>query len=902
MNILGLFDGAHDAGAALVRDNKLVSVINEERLTGIKTQGGFPYKSIEEILRLNNLTGKKIDLIVFGSILTPQIYLRFFRGMQKNIRLDEEYFYINKFSFKNLIADFIQFRSGVTNIAHDSLIGRTEKLLVKKILRRNLPQTLKDKPIRFVDHHTSHIYPAYLFSGKKEVLGITSDGVGDGYSLTINHCKDGKVKRIYKSGITSSLGLFYALVTAHFGYKPFRHEGKILGLAAHGNSENVKIKFPFKYIKGNILYQEKLGLSSRKFLRTLEMYNKEDVAAWLQENTEDYTIKLIKKWLKKTGIRNIALSGGLFTNVKVNQRIHDLPNVDSVFVFPHMGDGGLGIGAALYHAKFKSSKLKNVFMGPGFTNTQIKEALQKSNLQFTFYKNIEKEVAKRIAEGKVVARFEGKMEFGPRALGNRSILYQTTDKTVNDWLNRKLHRCYDEKTEILTSEGWKFMKNLKQNEIVMTLNTNKNMLELQKINKKISYLYNGLMYKIKNKRVDLLVTPNHNMWIKRKHQDYFEFKKIQEVNKIQTYHYQKKGGVGWKGKTKKWFILPEVHSRNKKFPPIKIEMNIWLKFLGYWLSEGSHHFDGLGHGRGHYRVSVAQSKKSSYYKDIEDAMKNLPFNFKYDGKEFITNSKQLYTYVSQFGRAKNKYVPRDILKLNKEKLSILFNALMQGDGNIRGKQFRYATTSKQLANDVQEISLKLGYSTYTSIQKKRKKHHNDLYLVRIGRSPVATVRSSQITKVHHSGKVYCISVPNKILVVKRNRKVVFCGNSEIMPFAPATLIEHKDKCYKNTKGAEYTSEFMTITFDCTKWMKETCPGVVHVDGTARPQFVTKTSNPSFYKIIDEYRKLTGIPSIINTSMNVHEYPIVCTPEDGIKCFTQSKLDYLAIGNYLVNYK
>ena len=104
---------------------------------------------------------------------------------------------------------------------------------------------------------------------------------------------------------------------------------------------------------------------------------------------------------------------------------------------------------------------------------------------------------------------------------------------------------------------------------------------------------------------------------------------------------------------------------------------------------------------------------------------------------------------------------------------------------------------------------------------------------------------------------------------------------------------------KFEKGAEYTAKFMTITFDCTEWMKKNCPGAVHVDGTARPQLLSKEDNPRFYKIVDEYRKLTGIPSIINTSFNIHEEPIVCSPADAVMAFKLGHLDYLAIGNYLV---
>ena len=123
--------------------------------------------------------------------------------------------------------------------------------------------------------------------------------------------------------------------------------------------------------------------------------------------------------------------------------------------------------------------------------------------------------------------------------------------------------------------------------------------------------------------------------------------------------------------------------------------------------------------------------------------------------------------------------------------------------------------------------------------------------------------------------------------------------SEFMPFAPVTLMEHAEECYKNTEGAKFTAQFMTVTFDCTETMSKQSPAVVHVDGTARPQLITEAANPQYYNILKEYHKLTGIPSVVNTSFNMHEEPIVCTPEDAVSAYLQSNLDHLSIGSFLV---
>jgi carbamoyltransferase len=125
--------------------------------------------------------------------------------------------------------------------------------------------------------------------------------------------------------------------------------------------------------------------------------------------------------------------------------------------------------------------------------------------------------------------------------------------------------------------------------------------------------------------------------------------------------------------------------------------------------------------------------------------------------------------------------------------------------------------------------------------------------------------------------------------------------TEFMPFAPSTLYEARDKCYQYVEGAEHPAEFMTITFHCTPWMRRNMPGVVHVDGTARPHLVRKDRNPSYYKVIDEFQKRTGLPAIINTSFNMHEEPIVCSADDCVRAFLDGNLDYLAIGSYLIKH-
>jgi len=554
--ILGICDN-HDSGACLFVNGKLVDAISEERLNRNKLTRKFPYKSIKKILAKHNLSIGELDKIIISSTMTPSFIIRLFNKFYSNIKKHSQFSY-----FLNL---YIIYQS----LARKSLfIEKIDNFFSRTIIRKRLK--IKSSKLHFIDHHESHAASAYYTSGLNKALIITVDGMGDGVSLTVGIGKGRIIKKLFSQSGFSSIGLYYSKFTECLGFKPVRHEGKITGLAAYGNHGET-----FRLMK-NLLSFKKTGFNTinyfvpdskkRGIFKKIERYSREDVAAGVQKNLEEQICKFVSYWVKKTGIRDIVFAGGLFANVKLNQRIHNLENVNSVYIFPHMGDGGLCLGAVLAYLKPESKALDNIFLGPEYSEEEIHNELNKSGLKFEYYKNIEKEIAKLLAKNKVIARFNGRMEYGPRALGNRSILYPATDPKVNDWLNKRLNR------------------------------------------------------------------------------------------------------------------------------------------------------------------------------------------------------------------------------------------------------------------------------------------------------------------------------------------------TEFMPFAPVTLEEYTKKCYKNTEGAMHAAKFMTICFDCTDFMKKKSPAVVHVDGTARPQIINKKDNLSYYKILDDYRKITNIPTIVNTSFNMHEEPIVCTPKDAIRAFLLGNLDYLAMGNFLANNK
>jgi carbamoyltransferase len=173
-----------------------------------------------------------------------------------------------------------------------------------------------------------------------------------------------------------------------------------------------------------------------------------NLAASVQLILEEIGTAFVSYWLRLTGLRNIVVAGGVFANVKFNQRVHELSEVDNFFVHPAMDDGGLSVGSAMAalaeqpqtNPERLIQRLKNVYFGPQYTDREIEAAVQTSDCRATYYDDIHEAIANLLVKGYVVARFTGRMEYGPRALGHRTILYQTTDPSVNDWLNDRLQR------------------------------------------------------------------------------------------------------------------------------------------------------------------------------------------------------------------------------------------------------------------------------------------------------------------------------------------------------------------------------------------------------------------------------------------------------------------------------
>ncbi|MBI4099013.1 hypothetical protein HY442_00610, partial [Candidatus Parcubacteria bacterium] len=308
--------------------------------------------------------------------------------------------------------------------------------------------------LRRYDHHLCHLFSAAYTSGLPECLVVSIDGFGDGLAGRVAVFKHGKLRQVTLTPIFHSIGVYYLFATNLCGFAKVYHCGKTTGLAAYVAPGGKALG----YFRRVIAFDPRRGaiVNRGRFLyaalgemrRELAGVSREEIAAAIQAVSEEVTVAFVRHWLRATGQHHLVLTGGFFANVKLNQRVAAIPGVERIFIHPHMGDGGLATGAAYGAAlEFEPAaerptpyRLSHVFLGSDLSGENLPRLLQEASLTFSQPADIDHEVAKLLAEGKVVARVAGSMEYGPRALGNRSILYQATDPTVNTWLNQKLKR------------------------------------------------------------------------------------------------------------------------------------------------------------------------------------------------------------------------------------------------------------------------------------------------------------------------------------------------------------------------------------------------------------------------------------------------------------------------------
>lgn len=410
--ILGIHDG-HDAGAVLINGESIFAV-NEERLNRVKKYRGFPRLSVRKVLEMADDSIEDVEVIAVAGI---------FRKQKRLLELE----------------------------AHlKDIFGPDFK---RKVL--------------FVEHHLAHSASAYYTSGWKDAIALSIDAAGDGLSSSIYIARDGEMIKIAQSTYLDSLGDFYASVTELLGFKPMRHEGKVMSLAAYGRPT---------YDLSNIIelngltfdnHLKLIGVEATRKLAELFSYplsRAKEIAGQMKRGKLDGELQRraieiaasaqahLEKLIDELGLKlkdynlPLAYAGGVAQNVKANAILRKL--FPSLWVFPAMDDGGLAFGAAVFvkaqmerlDGRWSPFKLEHVYLGPGYSRGEVEEFLKEEGIAYEEVSDVPSFVADALTDGKIVAFFQGRMEFGPRALGNRSILADPRGEGVKERLNVALRR------------------------------------------------------------------------------------------------------------------------------------------------------------------------------------------------------------------------------------------------------------------------------------------------------------------------------------------------------------------------------------------------------------------------------------------------------------------------------
>ncbi len=410
MNIMGLHGGVtvgqHDAGAALISKGKLVCFVEEERLTRVKTSTGIlPVKSLQACLDQGNLKIKDIDLIVIPGETYKDI--------------------------KDRTQNWIRHHFGFS------------------------PR------IKTINHQLAHLASSFYQSDFDNAMCLSYDFYGDGISGALGVAsKDKGVKILKKLSTSSSLGLFYATMTSFLGFKPGEDEYKVMGLASYGNPTYDLSFFCRKTLTGNYVnfdyfrsnkastqlepyYNEKLvaKLGKPRLLNGKIDQRIKNLAASTQKTLEECAISNIEHLYKLTNNNNLCLAGGVALNCTANGKIIQIPYLDKFFVQPSSSDRGLALGCAYQGAfinKQPIPKIHTTYFGPKYAKTKILNDIKISGVKYKKINQPEKLAAKLISDGKIIGWYQGRSEFGPRALGNRSILADPTHPKMKSLINKKV--------------------------------------------------------------------------------------------------------------------------------------------------------------------------------------------------------------------------------------------------------------------------------------------------------------------------------------------------------------------------------------------------------------------------------------------------------------------------------
>ena len=436
--ILGIWDG-HDSGACIVDKGRIAAAVNEERFTRRKLEPLFPKNSVAYCLKKLNLKQSDIENVAFSTSDFSLTLTRLFP------RIKNDYWYVRKKLVKEFHPDLNRkILNGVGRLHSNKLF----RLLSKKSVRKELKKigfSDNDYNLHIVDHHMAHAASAYYTSGFNKATCVTIDGLGDGLSSTVNICQNGEIDRISASSTRDSLGLFFQEVTSILGMRILEDECKVMALSDYSSEIKKNPMLSLFRLEGTRLISTMHPNKRYNFLKKIRSNTtKEGFCYMAQKTVEEVSKQLFENALNETSANKLVWSGGVASNIKMNMAIRMIPGLKEWFVFPHMGDGGLAAGAALYISNLlfdtKPYLLDNLYLGPSFDEDEIKTEIRKKNLKYEKVKDIEKYAADLISNNKIVFWFQNEMEYGPRALGNRSILASASNFEMRDKINKAIKK------------------------------------------------------------------------------------------------------------------------------------------------------------------------------------------------------------------------------------------------------------------------------------------------------------------------------------------------------------------------------------------------------------------------------------------------------------------------------
>jgi carbamoyltransferase len=442
MNILGISAFYHDSAACLVQDGSIISAVQEERFTRKKHDSAFPVNAINFCLQDSNLTVNDLDYVSY---------------------YDKPFL-----TFERILETYLAFAPvGIESFIKALPLWIKKKLWMKEVIKKELKYEGK---IVFPEHHESHAASAFYPSPFQEAAVLTMDGVGEWTTVSYGIGKDNKIELLSEIKFPHSLGLLYSAFTYYTGFKVNSGEYKVMGLAPYGEPKykdailkeliDLKEDGSFKMNMDYFNYCVGLTMTNRKFDKLFDgpprksesklTQREMDIARSVQEVTEEVVLRMAKHIRKETGLKYLCLAGGVSLNCVANGKLLREGIFDDIWIQPAAGDAGAALGAALFawyqylendrKADGNRDSQRGSYLGPKYENDHIEGYLKKNKIPYTKLSNEElpEKIADLIADEKVVGWFQGRMEFGPRALGGRSIIGDARSSKMQETMNIKI--------------------------------------------------------------------------------------------------------------------------------------------------------------------------------------------------------------------------------------------------------------------------------------------------------------------------------------------------------------------------------------------------------------------------------------------------------------------------------